>query len=114
MRIATIRQKLHRFIETAEEKKVKAIYTLFEDEITQDEWEYTDEFKAELDRRFSYYKHGGKMVSAKDADIYEMDKRFKELESGKVMGLKLEDLTARARQANKTRKRKNYEPLMQK
>lgn len=68
MRTATIRQKLHQFIETAEEKKVKAIYALFEDEIAQDQWEYTDEFKAELDQRFTYYKNGGKMVSAKEAD----------------------------------------------
>jgi len=68
MRTATIRQKLHQFIETAEEKKVKAIYALLEDEIAQDEWEYTDEFKADLDRRFSYYKNGGKMVSGRDAE----------------------------------------------
>jgi hypothetical protein len=68
MRTTTIRQKLHQFIETAEEKKVKAIYALLEDEIAQDEWEYTDEFKADLDRRFAYYKNGGKMVSAKEAD----------------------------------------------
>lgn len=68
MRTATIRQKLHQFIETAEEKKVKAIYALLEDEIAQDEWEYTDEFKADLDRRFLYYKNGGKMVSSRDAD----------------------------------------------
>jgi hypothetical protein len=54
MRTSTIRQKLHQFIETAEDKKVKAIYALFEDEIAQDELEYTDEFKAELDCRFAY------------------------------------------------------------
>jgi hypothetical protein len=68
MKTAIIRQKLHQFIETAEEKKVKAMYALLENEIAQDEWEYTDEFKADLDRRFSYYKSGGKMVSAKDAN----------------------------------------------
>jgi hypothetical protein len=56
MKTTAIRQRLHQFIETAEEKKVKAIYTLFEDEITQDEWEYTDEFKAELDRRYAIIK----------------------------------------------------------
>ncbi len=68
MRTAIIREKLHQFIEVAEEKKVKAIYTLFEDEIAQDEWEYTDEFKKELDHRYAYYKTGGKMVSATEAN----------------------------------------------
>ncbi|MDF2193517.1 hypothetical protein [Paraflavitalea sp. CAU 1676] len=68
MRTAAIRQKLHQFIETAEEKKVKAMYALFEDEITQDDWEYTDEFKKELDSRYAHYKNGGKMVSATDAN----------------------------------------------
>ena len=62
MPTTNIRQKLHNFIDTIEDKKVKAIYTLFEDEIEQEE--YTDEFKAELDKRFEYYKNGGKMVTA--------------------------------------------------
>lgn len=68
MGIDNIRQKLHQFIESAEEKRVKAIYTLFEDEITQDEWEYTDEFKKDLDRRYAYYKNGGEMVTAVEAN----------------------------------------------
>ena len=68
MRTSAIRQKLHQFIDTAEEKKVKAIYILFEDEIAQEDLEYTDEFKKELDRRYEHYKNGGKMVSAADAN----------------------------------------------
>ena len=74
MKATVIRQRLHQFIEKVEEKKVKAIYTLFEDEITQDEWEYTDKFKKELDRRYDYYKNGGKVISATQAD-----KQIKEL-----------------------------------
>jgi hypothetical protein len=74
MKATAIRQRLHQFIEKAEEKKVKAIYTLFEDEINQDEWEYTDKFKGELDRRYDYYKKGGKMISATQGD-----KQIKEL-----------------------------------
>lgn len=68
MRTTTIRERLHKFIETAEEKKVKAIYTLFEDDIAQDEWEYTPEFKAELDSRYSQYKKDGKTINATDAN----------------------------------------------
>ncbi len=68
METINIRQKLHQFIETIEDKKAEAIYTLFEDEIEQDEWEYTDEFKAELDKRYEYYQSGGKMINAAEAD----------------------------------------------
>ena len=38
--------------------------------------------------------------------IAEMDKRVKDLESGKVAGLQLHDLATKARQAFKNRKRK--------
>ncbi|HTD92901.1 MAG TPA: hypothetical protein VK644_03780 [Chitinophagaceae bacterium] len=68
MKTTTIRQRLHLFIETAEERKLKAIYTLFEDDITQDEGEYTPEFKAELDSRYGQYKKYGKTISAASAN----------------------------------------------
>jgi len=68
MRNTEMKEKLHRFIENVEEKRMKAIYTLFEKEIEEGEWEYTDEYKAELDRRYDYYINGGKMVSAEDAN----------------------------------------------
>lgn len=63
-----IRQKLHQFIDKMEDKKAKAIYTLFEDEIEQDEWEFSEDFKAELDKRYEYYQNGGKMVTAEEVD----------------------------------------------
>lgn len=68
MKTAEIKEKLHRFIETVEEKRMKAIYSLFEHEIEQEEWEYTDEFKTELDRRYAHYANGGAMISAAEAD----------------------------------------------
>lgn len=68
METTDIRQKLHHFIETIEDKKAEAIYTLFEDEIEQDEWEYTEDFKAELDKRYEHYKSGGEMIPAEEAD----------------------------------------------
>jgi len=40
------------------------------------------------------------------AYMAEMDKRFKELETGKVKGLTIDDLATRARQAYKNRKRR--------
>lgn len=68
MKKDNIREKLHSFIDTAEDKKVKAIYTLFADEIEQEEFEYSEEFKQELDKRAVYYRNGGKMISAAEAD----------------------------------------------
>lgn len=62
------RRKLAEYMQVADDKKVKAIYALFEDEIEREEIEYTEEFKTELDRRYDYYKNGGKMISAVDAD----------------------------------------------
>ncbi len=67
MNTVVMKEKLHRFIETVEEKRMKTIYALFEKEIEEDEWDYTDEFKAELDRRYDYYTNGGEMISAESA-----------------------------------------------
>ncbi len=79
MAASDMRRKLHHFIDTIEEKKVKAIYTLFEDEIEQEEMEYTEEFKKELDRRYAYYINGGKMVTAAESEkqIRELLKKGK-------------------------------------
>lgn len=67
MTTGSIRKKLADYMQVADDKKVKAIYALFEDEIEQEEIEYTDEFKKELDRRYGYYKNGGKMINATEA-----------------------------------------------
>ncbi len=41
MHTSTIRQKLHQFIDTIEDNKAAAIYTLFEDEIDPDKHRLT-------------------------------------------------------------------------
>lgn len=71
MNTAAIRQELHNYLEVADDKKLKAIYVMVEDEIKDTTVKYTDEFKAELDRRVNYYLNGGKMVSPS-----EMNKRL--------------------------------------
>ena len=68
MTIVAIRQKLVNYMQVADDKKVKAMYALLEDDIEQEEFEYSDELKAELDKRYAYYKNGGKMISAVEAD----------------------------------------------
>jgi hypothetical protein len=63
-----IRQKLHGFIETTNDKKVRALYTLIENDIMHSELKYTEEFKTELYRRTASYKNGSaKLVSAKES-----------------------------------------------
>jgi hypothetical protein len=52
MTTAGIREKLHNFINTADDKQVKAVYSIFEDQIGEkyDHWA-DEEFLAEMDRR---------------------------------------------------------------
>lgn len=57
--IATQREELLHYIETVEDKKIKAFYTLLEKEIKEEtNVEYTQEFKTELDKRYEGYKSG--------------------------------------------------------
>jgi len=54
MTTATIREKLHGLIDTADDKQVKAVYSIFEDEIAKkyDHWndeEFLKELKSRLD-----------------------------------------------------------------
>jgi len=59
MSTTDIRQRLHHYIDTAQDKKVKAIFAMVEDEIeeTYDFW--SDEaFVAELQRREKSYLDG--------------------------------------------------------
>lgn len=67
MNTLDIRQKLHHYIETAQDKKVKAIFAMVEEEIeeTSDHWK-DEKFVAELERREITYKNG-------DAKIFTID-----------------------------------------
>jgi hypothetical protein len=68
-----IREKLHHFIDTIEDKKV-AIYTLFEESIEHGGEDYTAEFKTELYRRYAEHKKDGKVISRE-----RMDNRIKKI-----------------------------------
>lgn len=68
MNTAAIRQKLHSYLEVADAKKVKAIYAIMENEIEESSVAYTDDFKAELGRRYTDYKNGkSKIVTAQES-----------------------------------------------
>ena len=58
MTTASIRQKLYEYIRVADEKKVKAIFTMVEDEYEAYEWSEDPKALAELDKRTSDYKSG--------------------------------------------------------
>ena len=49
MTTIAIRKKLHEFIDNIEEKKAKAIYTLFEEEIKQGERISIEQYNKEID-----------------------------------------------------------------
>ncbi len=64
MTTATIRQKLHSYLEVADDKKVKAIYAIMEADVEESAVEYSKEFKAELNKRYADYKSGkAKMIT---------------------------------------------------
>lgn len=70
MTTARIRQRLHEYIDTAQDKKLKAIYTLLQDEIDY-EGHLTKEQMAELDRRLENYQNGyGKTYTWKESVSY--------------------------------------------
>lgn len=78
MDTSSIRKQLHHYLEVADERKLKAIYVMVEDEIRESEEEYSPELKKELDRRVASYLKDGKLVSPK-----EMNKRIETLRKKK-------------------------------
>ncbi len=59
MKTSEIREKLHDYISVADEKKVKAIYTIVQADINEeyDPW-HDKEFISELEERSTEYKTG--------------------------------------------------------
>ncbi len=59
MTIANIREKLYDYIRVADDKKVKAIYMMLEDEITEEvKWWNDKGFVEELDKDYMLWKNG--------------------------------------------------------
>jgi Putative addiction module component len=57
MTAVALRNKLHTFIDSVEQKKLKAIYTLLESEI-EDSSLLSESQKHELDKRMAEYQNG--------------------------------------------------------
>ena len=59
---------MQNYLEVADDKKVKALYIMMEEDIKESNVEYSDELKAELDNRYASYKSGKvKMVTAAES-----------------------------------------------
>jgi len=58
MTTTAIREKLVNYLKIADEKKVKAIYTIVEDEISTAENDWDKDFLKELNRRRRQFKKG--------------------------------------------------------
>ena len=59
MTTTAIRERLYDYIKAADDKKIKAIYTLLEDQMVRKyEWSEDKEFIAELNERVSRYEAG--------------------------------------------------------
>lgn len=58
MTTTVLRQRLHSYLEVADDKKIKAIYAIMEEQIDAFDEEYSDAFKTELDSRYAAYKNG--------------------------------------------------------
>lgn len=80
MTATAIRRRLFEYIRFADEKKVKAIYAILEQEINEKHDIWTEELAKEMDRRAS------------------------EIESGKVKGIAWKDVKAHAKALLKKRK----------
>lgn len=68
MTTAIIRQKLHNYLEVADSKKLKALYTIIEDMVEESSPEYSKELKNELNKRAAELQSGNaKTVTASDS-----------------------------------------------
>lgn len=68
MNTANMRQELQSYLAVAEDKKVKALYTMMEGDIKESAIDYNDELKTELDSLYASCKSGkSKMISAAES-----------------------------------------------
>lgn len=67
MTIATIKEKLHEYINMADDRKIEALYTMVEQDIVEkyDLWE-DEEFLNEMNDRLKKYESGSVVCSSWD------------------------------------------------
>jgi hypothetical protein len=68
MSTTEIRRQLHNYLEAADGKKIKALYTIIEKDVKENEYVFSEELKLELDKRYFEYKSGSvEMVTASES-----------------------------------------------
>ena len=67
MSTANIRKRLHEFIRFANEKKVKALYTIIEEDIKENQDVWSKEFANEMKRRTKDVETGKVRSSSKES-----------------------------------------------
>ncbi len=72
MGATAIREKLHDYIRIADDKKVKAIFTMIESDLYNYEWWKDKKFTENLDKEYSDYKAG----KIKGTSIAELKKNI--------------------------------------
>jgi hypothetical protein len=58
MTTTAIRKKLADYLKVADDKKIKAIYTMVEDEINTDKNDWNKDFLSEMEKRSKEFKSG--------------------------------------------------------
>ncbi|MBA3673534.1 MAG: hypothetical protein H0W75_01010 [Chitinophagaceae bacterium] len=78
MQPASIDKQINNYLPQVTVNQKKAVLTVVKTFAEQDENEYSEEFKKELDSRYDEYINGGKLVSEQQAK-----KRIKKIINGK-------------------------------
>lgn len=81
MEISAIREKLVNYVQTADEKKIKAIYTIVEDEINTTANDWDEDFVKELKKMDKAFIKGAKTYSweeTRQAAIQKVKSRKRE------------------------------------
>jgi hypothetical protein len=81
MTTATIREKLYDYIRVADDKKIKAIFMMLEDDISEQiEWWKDQNVVSELEKRYKAWDTGkekGYSMQAIDSSIAQLKKKSK-------------------------------------